>query len=65
MTLTVCRRPPAAPTAPRNRNAAGLRIEISNLHDDILRGEVYGDRPLSSAEIRRRLKAIGEGQQNG
>lgn len=55
---------PAANSPARNRtNAAWLRVEIARLHDELLRSEAYGDRGLTSAEVRQRLTAMLDGKE--
>lgn len=53
---------PASPA--RNRtNAAWLRARIDRLHDELLAAEVYNTKPLTSAEIRKRLRAMAAGEE--
>lgn len=53
-----------AQTTGRNRAiAAWLRVQISELAAELLRAEAYGDRQLTSAEIRQRLTSMLEGRE--
>lgn len=53
----------ALPVRSQRRNTAWMRVRLGELEQAILRAEAYGDRPLTSAEIRARLAAIREGRE--
>lgn len=69
MTLTIARdrsprvRAEATPTPARNcANAHWLRTQLAKLHDELLRAEIYEQRPMTSTELRAALTKIQRGE---